>query len=251
VVETYMAQSKVDQAVQLLQAESAKTPTRTDFHLALGNIAVRAGRWDLAISEFQRVLASTEKGGKGQGEMYLRIGETQRRKGDLQSAIQALQAARQTLPEDERVLSTLGLALDGAGRWNEAQQVYEATRKLYPNNPVVLNNLAYGMAEHGGDLDMALTLANRAKVLMPNMPEVSDTLSWIYLKKNLPDPAIDLLRELVTKQPNQSTFHYHMGMAYNQKGDKNRALDELKKALAANPTREERQKIQELMNRLG
>ncbi len=251
VVETYMAQSKVDQAIQLLQTESAKTPTRMDFHLALGNIAVRAGRWDLALAEFQRVLANTDKGSKAQGEMYLRIGETQRRKGDLQAAVQALQSARQTLPDDERVLSTLGLALDGAGRWSEAQQMYEATRKLYPNNGIVLNNLAYGMAEHGGDLDMALTLANRAKVILPNMAEIADTLSWIYLKKNLPDPAIDLLRDLVTKQPNQSTFHYHLGMAYNQKGDKGRALDELKKALASNPTKEEKQKIQELVNRLG
>ena len=70
VVETYMAQNKTDQAIQMLRAEAAKTPARTDFHLALGNIGVRAGRWDMAISEFQTVLSSTPKGSKEQGEMY-------------------------------------------------------------------------------------------------------------------------------------------------------------------------------------
>jgi tetratricopeptide (TPR) repeat protein len=251
VVETYMAQNKPDQAMQLLEAEAAKAPTRMDFHLALGNIAVRTGRWDKAIAEYQGLLAGTDKGSKQQGEVYLRIGEAQRRKGDLNAAIASLQSARQTLPEDERVLSTLALALDGAGRWSEARQFYEATMKLYPENGVVLNNLAFGIAEHGGDLDYALTMANRAKTLIPDMAEVSDTLGWIYLKKNLSDNAVEIFKDLVAKRPDQSIFRYHLGMAYSQKGDKAKAAGELKKALTQNPTNEERQKIQDLLNRLG
>ncbi len=98
VIETYMSQNKNDQAIQVLQGAAVKEPARMDFHLALGNIAVRSGRWDLAISEYQKVLAVSEKGSKSQGEMYLRIGETQRRKNDVAGAIGSLQAARQTLP---------------------------------------------------------------------------------------------------------------------------------------------------------
>jgi tetratricopeptide (TPR) repeat protein len=251
VVETEMAQNHPDQALQLLQAESAKAPTRMDLTMALGNTAVRAGKFDAAISYFEKVGSSLEKGSKQQGDIYLRIGETYRRKGDLTNSIVALQKAREILPDNGVVLSTLGLVLEAAGRWSEARQVYEVVIKLEPNNAVALNNLAFLLSEHGGDLDDALTKAQRAKQLFPNLSEISDTLGWIYLKKNLTDNAIDIFKDLVTKVPTQAVFRYHLGMAYSQKGDKTRALKELQDALKYNPTKEDREKIQQLITRLG
>src|SRR5437588_5837696 len=175
----------------------------------------------------------------------MKLGETYRRKGDLSGAIQSLQKSREALPDNTRVLGTLGLVLDAASRKNEARQVYEATLKLDANNAVVLNNLAFLEAENGGDLDDALTKATRAKQLLPSLSEVSDTLGWIYLKKNLSDNAVEIFRDLVAKQPNQSTFHYHLAMALSQKGDRSRALEQLKEALKYNPSKEEKDKIQQ------
>jgi Flp pilus assembly protein TadD len=250
VVETYMAQGMSDKALQLLQSECAKTPTRMDFHLALGNVEVRAGRFDMAIGEFRTVLANTPPGTKGQGQLYLQIGETYRRKGDFAAAVSAFQEARKTLPDDENLLSVLAMTLGAANRWPEARQVYEATMKLDPSNGIILNNLAYGMAEHNGDLDQALTLAQQAKRMLPTMPEVSDTLGWIYLKKNLPDQAMPIFQELITKNPLRPTFHYHLAMAMAQKGDKAQAKDEVKKALGLNPASDEKKQIQDFQGRL-
>ena len=251
IVETNMAQNKTEAALALLQAEADKAPNRADFLQALGNTAVRAGKYELAINTFQKLLAATAKGSIAQGDAYLRLGETYRRKADLGNAIQALQKARETLPDNTVVLSTLAMVLDSASRRAEAKQVYEATLKLDPNNGVALNNLAFLMAESGGDLDDALTKAVRAKQLLPGMPEISDTLGWIYLKKNLSDNAIEIFKDLVGKQPNQSTFHYHLAMALQQKGDRSRALEQLKEALKYNPPKEEKDKIQQMIGRLG
>ena len=250
-VETEMAQNHSDQALQLLQTESAKVPNRMDILLALGNTALRAGKYDMAISYFEKVAAALPKGSKGQGDLYLRIGEAYRRKGDLTNSIIALQKSREILPDNGVVLSTLGLVLDTAGRWVDARQVYEAVIKLDPSNGVALNNLAFLLSEHGGDLDDALTKAQRAKQLLPNLSEVSDTLGWIYLKKNLTDNAIDIFKDLVNKVPAEAIFRYHLGMAYSQKGDKTRALKELQDALKYNPTKGDRDKIQQLITRLG
>jgi tetratricopeptide (TPR) repeat protein len=107
------------------------------------------------------------------------------------------------------------------------------------------------MAETGGDLNQALTYAQRAKQRLPNMTEVSDTLGWIYLKKNLSDNAVDIFRDLVTKAPNHPTYRYHLGMALSQKGDKPAAIKELQQALKSNPSRDEAQKIKELLASLG
>jgi tetratricopeptide (TPR) repeat protein len=250
IVETNMAQNKTDEALKILQAESDKSPNRLDLLLAMGNTAVRAGRYDLGIQTFNRLLGQTEKGSR-QGDIHLRIGETYRRKGDAGAAIQELQKARETLPDNIVVLKTLALVLDGAQRKPEAKKVYEATLKLDPNDPVALNNLAFLLAETGGDLDDALTKAQRAKQLLPSFHEISDTLGWIYLKKNLADQAIDVFKDLVVREPNHSTYHYHLGIAYSQKGDKTQALVQLREALKYNPAKDEKDQIQQLIARLG
>jgi Flp pilus assembly protein TadD len=250
VVETYMAQNKTGDALKLLRAESEKAPSRQDLLMALGNTAVRAGEYDVAVQTFNRALSQLDQNSKAQGDVYLRIGETYRRKGDLGGAIQALQKARETLPDNVVVLSTLALVLDGAGRKREAKQVYEAVLKLDPNNAAALNNLAFLLAETAGDLDAALTMAQRARQLMPNLYEISDTLGWIYLKKLRSDLAIETFAELVKTQPAHSTYRYHLGMAYAQKGDTPNALIQLEEALKLNPANAERDKIQALIAKL-
>lgn len=250
-VETDLAQNEPEKAMQLLQTEVQKTPNRLDYHLALGNTAVRIGRYDQAIAEFQKVLDGMEKGSKTRGDILLRIGETYRRKGDLSNSITALQQARQILPENPVIIGTLALTLDGAGRKREARMAYEQTLKLDPSNGVALNNLAFLIAESGGDLDQALTYAQRAKQILPQLAEVNDTLGWIYLKKNLSDSAIEIFRDLVNRQPAQSTYHYHLAMAFSQKGDKMKAIQELQTALKNSPPKEEEDKIRQLMSKLG
>jgi tetratricopeptide (TPR) repeat protein len=80
--------------------------------------------------------------------------------------------------------------------------------------------------------------------------EVSDTLGWIYLKKNLTDNAIDIFKDLVNKVPNDASFRYHLEMAYSQKGDKAKALEQLHEALKYNPAQGERDKIIETIESL-
>ena len=85
---------------------------------------------------------------------------------------------------------------------------------------------------------------------MPNLSEVSDTLGWIYLKKNMSDNAMDIFQGLVNKMPGNSTYRFHLGMALAQKGDKPKALGELQQALRSSPSKEEENKIKDLINKL-
>ena len=246
-VETYMVQNKPEEAIKMLEEEAAKAPNRPDLQLALGNVELRAGHYDVALDYFQRVMKGLDKASKMRGDILLRIGETYRRKGDPQDAVNALQEARKILPEEPSVLSTLAMVLDEAGQYSQANQVYVAALKVDPNNVVSLNNLAFLMAEHGGDLDQALTFAQRAKQLLPNLPEVSDTLALIYLRKNLLGDAVDTFKDLVNKVPTSSTFRYHLARAYFQQGDKTRAAGQLQLALKYSPPPAERAQIQDLL----
>ena len=137
------------------------------------------------------------------------------------------------------------------GRRHEATPLYEQILKLQPGNVMAMNNLAYTLAESGNDLDRALTLAQRARQMLPNNPDVADTLGWIYIKKNLPDSAVPIFRELTQKQPERATYHYHLAMALFQKGDKTSARRSAELALSNKPSREEEAKIRELMSKLS
>jgi len=71
----------------------------------------------------------------------------------------------------------LGVAYDATGRKKEAAELYEASLKINGQNPVVLNNLAYYIAQNGGDLDKALTFAQRARQASPNKLSYADTVA--------------------------------------------------------------------------
>jgi tetratricopeptide (TPR) repeat protein len=250
-VKTDMAQHKPDAALGLLLAESKKTPNRVDLLVDLATTSTEAGRYDDALGYYQRVLDGLDKNSRSRGEVYYLMGETYRIKGDDNNAIAALQKARTVLPDSQDVLSALALILDRRGRRAEAQSVYEAIIRMNPNNGLALNNLAFLMVESGLDTDVALSYAQRDKQLMPDIPEVTDTLGWIYLKKAQYDYAVNAFQDLVAKAPGHSTFHYHLAMAYKQKGDKGKAIEQLHDALKYNPTAEEHQKINDLLSQLG
>ncbi len=52
IVRVYVAQTKYDEAIQLLQSEAKKDPARLDYHSTIGTVAVQAAKYDLALQEF-------------------------------------------------------------------------------------------------------------------------------------------------------------------------------------------------------
>jgi len=234
IAETYLARNEPAKAVDLLQAEVARRPDRGDLHLALANTAFRAGKYDLAASEYEKALPSVQ--GPAAGDTYMRLAETLRRKGDTEAALAAASRARELMPRSATVAATLALMLDAAGRKTEARQAYEATIELEPGNAMALNNLAFLLADTGGDLRQALELAQRARALLPESVEVQDTVGWIYLKANMVAEATELFRSLVVREPGNAGLRYHLGAALARQGQKAAALEQLKQAQARGPS---------------
>jgi tetratricopeptide (TPR) repeat protein len=242
-IETMASQNHIADAIKLLQDSVARQPERRDFQLALANLYVRDQRYDDGIKLLQGLLKTEPKS----GDLLLRLAETERRKGDVNAAIETFRLASQAAPADPRPLLQLGLLMDGTGRRDQAKPIYEQILKIQPDHPIALNNLAYIKAEEGQDLDEALTMAQRARQGLPNSPDVMDTLGWIYLKKNLSDDAIRTFKELVANAPNSASYHYHYGMALLQKGDKPSAKRELETAIRFNPSKDDGAKIRQLL----
>jgi tetratricopeptide (TPR) repeat protein len=248
-VEVMVADKRPQEAIDLLQGEVTKYPERVDLRLALGNAAVRAGQYDVALTAYQEVLPRLNEDPQAQADLYLRIGETYRRKGDYQNAVSNLKQAQAIQPESVTIAGTLALALEAGGQSGAATEHYRGVLKLDPDNAVAMNNLAYLLSENGGDLDEALSLAQKARKTQPDMTEISDTVGWIYLKKGSPDDAIAAFDTVVQKEPARAEYHYHLAMALVQKGDKFAAMQQLKAALNCSPSDVEGKKIRDLLEK--
>ena len=250
ITETYMIQGKFDQAMAAVKKEIELHPEKTNLKVAYGNIAVRNGNVKEALKSYDEVIKANPK----DGSMYIRMGIAYRQLGDSKNAIEYLRRAIELLPNEVSAYSELAMLLHLEGKESQARPLYEKILKLKPDNEIALNNLAFMMAEEGSDLDQALTLAQRAKQKNPNDANIADTLGWIYIKKNLPDSAINVFNELLTKFPthaNLAIFRYHLGMALAQKGDKIGAKKALAEAMKANPSAKDSKDIQALIQKLG
>lgn len=246
-IQAMVSQKQIPQAMTLIRSEIQKNPQRQDLRLALAGTAYQGGEYDLAITEYKGLIDKFPK----DPSLPIRLGEVYRKKGDMDSAIATVSKAQSTDPNNPVTSLTLAMLYDATGQNEKSKPFYEKVLQREPDNPMALNNLAYIMAEQGSDLDQALTMVQKAKQKLPNNPEVSDTLGWIYIKKNLSDNAISIFRDLTTKYPDRSTFYYHLGMAQFQKGDKPSAKKSLQTALTKNPPKPEEGKIRELIAKIG
>jgi Flp pilus assembly protein TadD len=246
-----LARKQPDQALGVLQAEIVKAPQRGDLHFALAAFANRAGRLNLAISELERLLGSIPPDAKGVVEGQTLLAECYLKDQQLEKALAHMEVARKLEPDNPAVLHYLGLIYDKLGRGAEARKTYEASLKQNGNDGIVLNNLAYLIVEGGGDPDLALTYAQRARQRMPHELGFADTVGVIYLKKNLVDSALEIFEDLVRKNPGYPVFRLHLGEALLKKGETAKARKELQVALASKPSIEEAAKIKELLARAG
>ena len=246
----FLLDGQVEKSVDLIRGEAQKNPARIDLQQELGNAQMAAGQFDAAIATFQGLMPKI-KDVRAQAELWSRIAQSYRYKGDMQHAVESLEKAHQGAPDNGSIDTNLAMLYEEMGKVELARKYYDAAIKLDGTNAYALNNLAYLITESNGDLNEALTYAQRAKQKLPNFTEITDTIGWIYLKKNLTDSAIDNFRSLVIQAPQNPVFHYHYAMALNQKGDREGAKKECQVALNNRPTKAQEAEIRKLLAKIG
>src|SRR5215472_2671794 len=246
----YLADGQTQKSIQIIQDEVNKNPQSLDLQRELGNAQAAAGQFPAAIGTYQQLLGKLNDP-KQQSALYIQIGRVYNFAGDPQRSVEAYEKSRNGTPDTAPVMRDLGTLYDEMGDRGKARKYYEAALRIDSTDPLALNNLAYMIAESGGDLNEALTYAQRARQKLPNYSEITDTLGWIYLKKNLTDNAIDTFRGLVAQAPQIPTYHYHYAVALSRKGDRESAKRECLSALANKPNKAQEDQIRQLLSRVS
>lgn len=140
---------------------------------------------------------------------------------------------------------------------NKAIDLFEQILKIYPNNPSILNNLAYMMAANNQQIEQALQYARQAHQNDPGNPVYLDTYGFAQLKAGQSKPAEEsILRALhlydVVGEPIPWDVYNHLGMAQEALDEPVKALESFQKALSltVNASEKDRNELQTKINKL-
>ena len=104
--------------------------------------------------------------------------------------------------------------------------------KSSPNDPIILNNMAYYLANNTKDLPKALKYAKRANKLDPQ-PFIQDTLGYIYFQMGNYSEAETHFKMAYDAKFRDPKFLYHMGMNEWKLGKNDLASDHLRKSIVS------------------
>jgi Flp pilus assembly protein TadD len=115
----------------------------------------------------------------------------------------------------------------------------------------VANNLAFLLLDHGGNADLALSLAQTARSKLPDSPTTADTLAWAYIRKGVYGSALTLLEKAVQQAPNVPDYRYHLGVAYQGMNNTAAAAAQFRQVLKMDPSYVKGEEIRKYLANLG
>ena len=254
-----LAEGKADEAVAAMQDMVQKNPKVLGYRYELAGFEAAAGaqasRTDAAKAKqliqqaadnYKEILKTTANS----ADVWLRLGGLQQVLGQTDAALGSFEQASAADPHNAAAVLNQAMLLEGQGKKKEAAAAYNKVLGIQPDNPLALNNLAFLNAQDGTNLDQAMTLAERAKKRVPNSPDISDTLGYVYYQKNLNSQALQIFRQVVQDSPQNPTFRFHLAMALLKQGDRQGARDEAQKALKNAPPNQQ-DTIRNFVNQIG
>jgi tetratricopeptide (TPR) repeat protein len=144
-----------------------------------------------------------------------------------------------------------GICREEAGDWPGAQADLEHAVQLAPDQPVVLNYLAYSWAEHHEHLDRAREMLERAVAINPNDGSIVDSLGWVMLRQGDSSGAVKQLERAVELEPEDPVINGHLGDAYLAAGRKREAEFQWRRALTLKPKDADKARIEAKLNDLA
>ena len=216
------------EAAARIEAARKESPQNV-LHLQLaGEMALNRRDWPAAEKSFTELVAAMPTQGTG----YLSLAKVQGAKGDSAAALATLAQGEKAAPTDRSLVMARAEWLSRLKRYDEAIALYEALHKQYPEDDLVVNNLAYLLAEIKGDkpnVARALALAGRF-AQSPN-PGYLDSLGWIHYQSGQYDKAVTYLERAVALAQPSPLLQLHLGKALVKNGDASRGRALIQKAI--------------------
>jgi tetratricopeptide (TPR) repeat protein len=225
-----LQQSRPADALARARAASAQSPRNVDLLLLLAK--TYGATHDLKSAE--ATLRQAIDTDQDRFEAYGMLGQLLYQQNRLEDGRREFEAVLKLRPRSVPALTMIAIILRREGQTDDAMEYYRKILAIDPQAAVAANNLAWIYAEQGRNFDEAILLARVAKKKLPEVPEVSDTIGWVYYRAGQATTtslAIPYLQDCVAKDPRNPLYRYHLGAAYARNGKTVEARQELQEAL--------------------
>jgi Flp pilus assembly protein TadD len=220
------------------------SPVYTNAQLQIGANLAKQDKLDEAVRVLNGALTGTDR----DGTIHATIGDAYREKERYAEAeaayTKAVNLLKTPAQRDWVLFYTRGIARERLKRWTEAEADLETALKLKPEQPLVMNYLAYTWIEHGVNKDKALDMLHKAVELSEDDGYIVDSLGWAYYRRGDFAKAVKYLERAIVLEPGEATINDHLGDAYWRVGRKNEAQFQWNHALRMGPEAEDKARIE-------
>jgi len=273
----HMAAKQPDDAIKALRAALALRPDLDAAQREIASIYVATGRYEDALREAKAVQVRRPKDALGhvlEGELYLaqgnldlaartyratlrkfdRVALAVRTHGILEAAGRPLEAdalAEEWIrrhPKDPAMLAYLADRDLAAKRYEPAEEHYRSALQRTPDNPLLLNNLAW--VSHELKRPEALEFAERAHDLAPDNPAIMDTLGSILAEAGQVERGLELLGRAADAAPDAYQIRLNFAKSLIKTDRKIAARKELEQLAKLDEKLPERQEAVKLLGGL-
>lgn len=236
IMNVYLAQKQPDQGIAAARAQIAKSPNVSGFYDLLGTALFQ--KKDL--SGANAALHKSIELDNNNSDAILKLGQVQAAQGSISDAIATYQQSIKDHPREIAFYILAGEMYESQSSWDQAKAMYQKALEINPTNPLASNNLAYVMLEQGGNVDVALAMAQTARRGMPDSANAADTLGWAYFQKGVYRSAIEMFQESLRLDEkngaaDDAVVHYHLALAYQKANQPSQARQQLERVLKINP----------------
>jgi tetratricopeptide (TPR) repeat protein len=147
------------------------------------------------------------------------------------------------------ILYSRGISYEQIKDWKRAEQDFKRSLDLNPNDPYVMNYLAYSWLDRKININRALELLKKAVDLQPSDGFIRDSLGWAYFLSKKFEESVFHLEKAVVMLPNDATLNDHLGDAYWMSNRKSEALSQWKKVLILDPEYKTKKVVNEKINK--
>lgn len=224
-----------------------KAPAPTDIDSGTDPIS------EMPLYLSQRLTASMARSGvKAEAARYYIRAQMRTSHKDRAGARQALEQAVANDPGFAVAEIALAGIYDTDGQWPRAIEAYRHALKVAPDQPIVMNNLAFVLALHRPEeRPEALELAKRAYAATNGNPAITDTLAWIHHLMGDDASAEPLIESAVKAVPKSAEMQLHAAFVFAALAKPQAATAALTTAIALDKTLADRDDVRALSARLG
>jgi Flp pilus assembly protein TadD len=215
---------KGEQALATAQGFAAAKPG-TEADILVADTLVRLNRATEGEALLEKSLRT-----KPDARLVLRTAQLATQTGNPKKGLAMLANWVSKNPDDFRTRLEYAALLMQTGELSGARKEYEALLKQQPDDPAILNNLAWLVQKD--DPNRALSMVAQAAKVAPRSAQIADTLGWLKYQLKDHQGALSALQRAHEMDAKSAPISYHLALALDANGKRAEAKSLLQETLA-------------------